>query len=109
MSEEKVNKATAIREALATMGVDASPSAVVERLKSQGVEVSPNYVSLEKSKLKKAGESGVMRSPEARPSVTTPTAAKLTTTNVVDLILTIKQLILDVGGKEELKRLIDAL
>ena len=35
--------------------------------------------------------------------------AKVDTGSVVDLILTLKQLILDVGGKDELKKLIDAL
>jgi hypothetical protein len=40
-------------------------------------------------------------------SVSSP--AKLETGNVVEVILPLKQLILDVGGKEELKRLIDAL
>jgi len=108
----EVNKGEAIREAFTTLGGDAMPMDVVDYLQKKGIEVSTGYVSTEKSKIKKASESALMKSPVAT-SPTTEEAArsspKRNTQNIVDLILTIKQLILDVGSKDELKRLIDAL
>src|SRR5271166_1668192 len=109
MSDEKPNKAEAIREALATLGSNSMPTAVVEHLKKKGVEVSSNYVSMEKSKLKKAGESGLLPVPSHARAATTTAVRKPAGPNMVELILTIKQLIFDVGGKDELKKLIDAL
>ena len=99
MSEVKPNKADAIREALAALGGDPKPSAVVEHLKSKGVEVSSNYVSMEKSKLKKAGESGLLSVSSQAGAAKTTAVRKPAGPNVVELIMTIKQLILDVVEK----------
>jgi hypothetical protein len=114
----EVNKAEAIRDAIAALGGDPKPKMVVEHLHEKGIEVSAGYVSMEKSKIKKAAESAVTRSPVARvraaaePATTAEPAAapsRVAARSMVDLILTVKQLILDCGGKEELKMLIDAL
>ena len=78
-------------------------------MQKKGVEVSGAYVSLEKTKIKKASESTLIKAPGAATAEATPAAVKMTTQNIVEIILTLKQLILDVGSKEELKRLIEAL
>jgi hypothetical protein len=110
MSE--VNKAEAIRKAIVALGGDPKPKAVIEHLQKKGIEVSGAYVSMEKTKIKKASESALIKAPGAAVAtaeVASAPAVKMTTQNIVEIILTLKQLIMDVGSKEELKRLIDAL
>src|SRR4051794_18307924 len=111
MSEEKekTNKAEAIRDAIAEMGGDPKPTAVVEHLKKKGIDVSANYVSMEKSKIREAGESAVLAVSPPAPAASKKAAKPAASSNVIDIILTTRQLILDLGSKEELKRLIDAL
>lgn len=73
-TKTKVNKSQKIREALESMGLDASPTQISRKLGEQGIPVTPNMVSGIKIEMKKrhAGN-GRSRRPDAttrsRPTV----------------------------------------
>ena len=54
---DRTNQAKAIREMLASIGLEAPPRTVIQRLAAEGVEgVTPQQVSNEKAKLRRKGE-----------------------------------------------------
>jgi hypothetical protein len=52
-TKTKINKSQKIREALESMGLDASPTEISRKMGEQGITVSPNMVSGIKIEMKK--------------------------------------------------------
>lgn len=94
MAKKKVNKADAIRQALATHP-DKKPMELADILKKQGVPVTPAYISMTKSKLGK--------SPKAKAA---PVNGQV---SAFEDLKKAKQLATELGGISNARAALDAL
>ena len=101
-STKKVNKTAAIRAYLSEHP-NAKPSEATEALKQQGFDISPGYFSMIKSTLNKK-----------QPGKKVARKGKTTSANPTDLVsldsmLEAKKFVVEVGGIEKARHLVDAL
>jgi len=87
-----INKAEAIRELFAELGIDISSKELIQRLQTQGIEVSPQQVSNEKARIKRKSRAVVQV--DDLP---------------VSVLKKVKALVDELGGAEVVKRALEEL
>ena len=114
--DEKVNVAACIKEAFGKFGLEVQTAQVQEYVKSTiGVEPTAQYVYLQKSQYKKtldpeSAKGKIKKSRKAKTKTTSKqTKSQSTTSHLVGLVTTIRELIDNCGGKKDLIALIETI